>query len=185
MKKISLILLAVFLVSGLNAQVFNTGNTLSKGKFSATGAPVFGDGETMLIGKIGYGIKYGTDMAVTMGFGDVSYLGVDFEKVLGLEDLDNLVMSFSGGVHHSGGFGLDGTLNLTVPLDRSLHLYSGIDLDLILTDGSGVPIYLFIGAEYTMKRKLTLIGEVDLGINDAGNMLGIGLCYYFNGIQIK
>jgi hypothetical protein len=139
----------------------------------------------MLMGKVGYGIKYGSDLAVTMGFGDVSYLGLDAEKVLPWESLDNLVMSFAGGVHYSGGFGLDGTLNISVPLDKSLTFYSGLDMDLVLTDGSGVPMWIFFGGEYSLKHRLTLLGEIDLGINDSSNLLGIGVCYYFDGIQIK
>jgi hypothetical protein len=120
-----------------------------------------------------------------MGFGDISYLGADVEKVLSWENLDNLTMSFAAGVHYSHGFALDGTFNLSVPLDKSLALYGGLDADLILTDGSGLPLSVFIGAEYSFRHRLTLLGEIDLGMNDAGNMLGVGLCYYFNGIQIK
>lgn len=185
MKKILSLIFVILIANTLNAQVFNTANTLSKNKFSATGAPIFYDGGMMLMGKIGYGIKYGSDIAMTMGFGDVSYLGVDMEKVLSWEKLDNLVMSFSSGVHYSNGFGIDGTLNLSIPLDKSLVLYGGVDMDLNLTNGSGLPAWFFVGAEYGLKNRLTLLGEVDLGFNDAGNMLGIGVCYYFNGIQIK
>ncbi len=180
----SLIVIGI-LITTVNAQVFNAGNTLSKGKFSATGAPVFYDGGTLLLGKIGYGIDWGTDLSLNMGFGDQSYLGVDAEKILTWEDLDNLTMSYAVGLHYSSGFGLDGNLNLTVPLDKSLDIYSGLDMDIQLTDGSAIPIYWFVGAEYVIKRRLALLGELDFGLSDAGNMLGFGLCYYFNGISIK
>lgn len=185
MKKIVMLVAILSLITSLNAQVFNTANTLSRDKFSAAAAPVFSDGDLMLLGKLGYGLKYGTDIALTMGFGNNSYLGADMEKVLTFEKLDYLVMSFAGGVHYSSGFGLDGTLNMSVPLDKSLVLFGGLDMDLVLTDGSGLPTYLFIGAEYNLKSRLTFLGEVDLGINDAGNMLSAGICYYFNGISIK
>ena len=185
MRKMLSFVLIILVTTVLNAQVFNTANTLNKGKFSATGAPVFYDGGMMLMGKVGYGLKYGNDLAVTMGFGDISYLGIDAEKVLSWDKLDNLTISFASGVHYSKGFGLDGTLNLSVPLDKSLVMYGGVDMDLMLTGNTGLPLYLFIGAEYNLKNRLTILGEVDLGVNDAGNMLGIGVCYYFNGIQIK
>src|SRR6056297_260708 len=178
MKKISGLFTLILLVSSLNAQVYNTSTILNKGKFSAVGAPVFYDGGSMVLGKLGYGVKRGTDMAITMGFGDVSYIGIDFEKVFG-EDLDNLIISFSGGAHYSDGVGLDGTMNLTIPLDRNFYLYGGLDLDVILTDGSGMPVYFFIGGEYYLQQKISLITEADLGINDNGNLFGVGLCLYF------
>lgn len=181
---LSLIMIVVFCTAA-NAQVFNTAKTLNKTKFSTTGGFLFYDGGAMLIGNAGYGLGYDNDIALTMGFGDISYLGVDFEKVMPWENLDYVVMSLTGGVHYCGGFGLDATFNCSVPLDKQLELYTGLDLDFLLTDGSGVPISFFAGAEYAVQNRVTVLGEVDLGLKDAGNMLGISVCYYFSELTIK
>ena len=185
MKRTMTIIQLIFLVSGLNAQVYNTAETLNKGKFSAIGAPVFYDSGIMLLGKLGYGLDYGNDIALTMGFGNKSYLGTDMEKVLNWGNFDNLYMSFSSGVHYCDGFGIDGTINFTVLFDNSLELYSGLDLDWMLTENTGLPTWIFIGCEYNLKNQLAFFCEIDLGINDSDNMIGAGICYYFNSVQIK
>jgi len=185
MKKIVCFILMISTTTFLNAQVFNTARTLNNTKFSTTAGLSLYDGGAMLLGKIGYGLGYDNDVAVTMGFGDVSYLGVDFEKELPWEDLDNFTMSLSSGLHHCGGFAIDVTWNCSVPLDKTLELYGGLDMDLRLTGGSGLPVLMFLGAEYAIRHRLTLLGEVDLGLNKAGNSLGVSVCYYFSGFTIK
>ncbi|MBN2281745.1 MAG: hypothetical protein JXQ65_14280 [Candidatus Marinimicrobia bacterium] len=183
MKRSILIILSLAIL--LHAQVFNTARTLNKSKLSATGGYGFYDGGGVVVAKFGYGLGNQRDLALTMGFGDFSYLGLDFEKVLPWENLDYLTMSLAPGIHYSDGFVLDLTWNCSVPLDKSLILFSGLDMDLLINEGSGVPLSWFVGMELAFQRRLTLLGEYDLGLNNAGNCFGLGLCFYFSGIAIK
>jgi len=184
MKKLILIVFLIILPCLLSAQVFNTAQVLKNQKLSATAGPVFHDGGLSLFANGGYGLKNGMDFGVTVGVGQTSYLGVDIEK--SLTGLDNLYLSATGGLHYGSGFGIDGTINMTIPLDHAFDLYFGLDLDVQLTGGkTTAPMYLFVGTEWDFRKNLTILGEIDAGVHDAGSRLGISLCYYFNSITIN
>ena len=114
MKKVILSLtLSVFSIFAFS-QVFNTGQTLKKGTFSLGLNPAYhingpSDGINIYFHG-GYGIKQGIDLSIKFGVGDTQYFGADLEWALGKK------ISLTTGAHDFGEFGLDGTLNFTIPL---------------------------------------------------------------------
>ena len=181
MKK-TLILSALLLVTLLNAQVFNTAQTLRTGKFSLGLEPAIydiGDNDVSFFIHGGYGINRGLDLGIKLGLGamDETYFSADLEWMLrGLSPY----ISVSTGAHILNDVGIDGTLNITFPLSRQVWLYTGLDLDIIFADDTVIPLWIPVGLEVGIRRNMNLILEVEAGLNDeAYNIFGGGINFYF------
>ena len=187
MKKLLLLIVVASTLTSAHGQVFNTGQTLKKGVFSLGIEPALhidgGANGVILFGHAGYGIKPGLDAGVQVGFGDRQYFGANLEFALG----NNI--SLAVGAHDFGYFGLDGTLNFTIPLKSDLHLYGGIDTDINFIKGTNdegksettlqMPFWAPIGLEVGLSRNMSLLFESEIALNDpAYHVIGGGLNFY-------
>lgn len=179
MKKLFLIISAFFLLNALSAQVFNTGQTLKKGVFSAGAEPAIiagGNADFMLFGHLGYGLKSNIDFGAKVGVlgpGE-TYLGADIEFGITKN------ISVSGGAHIDGDFGLDGTLLGTYPISNSVNLYGGLDADIYFSGNTYVPLWIPVGVEVGLKKSFAFILEASVGLtNGASHIIGGGVIAYF------
>jgi len=187
MKKLLLLIVVAFTFTSAHGQVFNTGQTLKKGVFSLGIEPALhidgGANGVILFGHAGYGIKSGLDAGVQVGFGDRQYFGANLEFALGNK------ISLAVGAHDFGSFGLDGTLNFTIPLKSDLRLYGGIDTDINFIKGTNdegksettlqMPFWVPIGLEVGLSRNMSLLFESEIALNDpAYHVIGGGLNFY-------
>lgn len=180
MKKAVLLFLVLIGFSSINAQVMNTGQLLSPGKFGLSFAPCFyGPGNYISLDiNTGYGLTRSVDLNLNFNLGHGNYFGADVEwRLLG----GTPALSLTTGAH-TGGFddiGFDATLNLTFRI-ASAYIYTGMDADINIHDsGTDIPVWFFIGPEIPFRRNLSFIMEADIGINDALSMLALGLGIYF------
>jgi hypothetical protein len=182
MKK-TLICSTFLLFTLLHAQVFNTAQTLRTGTFNLGLEPTIydmeGDNETSLFIHGGYGINRGLDLGIKLGLGmDETYFGAELEWMLrGISPY----VSVSAGAHMFNDVGIDGTLNLTFPLSKQLWLYTGLDLDVVFAENDTfIPFWLPVGIEVGLRKNMTLLLEVEVGLNDeAYNIFGGGINFYF------
>ena len=127
MKKLFFIPLLVILTQFSFGQVFNTGQTLKAKTFSVGFEPavlINGSNEFMLFLHGGYGLRSGIDFGLNVGvLGPETYIGADVEFAIAKR------ISLAVGAHDFGVFGLDGTLNFTIPIKSGVRLFSGLDLD--------------------------------------------------------
>lgn len=180
MKKVCVSIL-LFMFSLLHAQVFNTAQTLRTGTLTLGLEPVIydtGNNDAALFIHGGYGISRGLDLGIKLGLGlDDTYFGADLEWLLrGVSPY----ISVSAGAHMYHDVGIDGTLNITFPLSRQVWLYSGLDMDVVFSEDTGIPLWLPIGLEVGIRKNMTLILEVEAALNDdAYNIFGGGINFYF------
>ena len=186
MRIIKILTITIIFIFSANAQVFNTAQTLRKGKASIAVNPAImdngGDNEFGVFFNGGYGISPGLDLGAKIGVGfNETYFGFDFEYILrGVSPY----ISVAGGAHMWGDPGLDGTLNFSFPLNRQLSIYSGLDLDINFVEVADeketfTPFWWFIGTEVAIKKKMTLLFEVDIALNDdAYSIFNFGLNFY-------
>ena len=171
----------ILFIFNLNAQVFGTATTLKSGNFSIGVNPLIydlGENEEALFGHVGLGLSRGMDLGFKLGLGlDETYFGLDLEWVLRHR---SPYMSISGGAHSWGDVGIDGTFNLTIPLSRQVSLYTGLDMDVVFADpDTAIPIWIPVGIDVTLRRKMALLIEVEIKANDdAFNIFGAGLNFY-------
>jgi hypothetical protein len=164
------------------AQVFNSGSTLSPGKFSLGLAPIFYIDEGSDVGlyaNAGVGITQRLDFSVKLGIHDhPTYIGGDIECVI-LSGLPTISLAL--GMHAYNKLGIDGTFNLTIPIRHVASIYGGLDVDVEFRDGETTfPLWGFLGLEVMVRKHLGLIIEIDPAITDpAWNMFGLGLAVYF------
>ena len=174
-------LLLIIIPVSLQAQVFDTGQTMKKGKASIGVNPVIynnGGTDFTLFLHGAYGFRKGSDLGVKLGVGgNETYFGVDVEWVL---RRISPYISFSGGAHTFGDIGIDGTLNFTIPVNRQVNLYSGMDTDIVLTKDIQFPLWIFVGVEMGFRKNLNLLLEVEAGINNDApyNVFGVGFYFY-------
>jgi hypothetical protein len=167
----------------LQAQVFNTAQTLRQGAFALGLEPAIydleGDNETALFLHGGYGISRGLDLGIKLGLGmEETYIGADLEWML--RALSPYI-SISAGAHMFNDVGIDGTLNFTFPLNKQLWLYSGLDLDIVFAENDTfIPFWLPVGLEVAIRRNMTILLEVEIALNEeAYNIFGGGIQFYF------
>lgn len=185
-KRYALILLMIlgFISPVARAQVFGTGQTLRSGKASLGLEPVLysnnsGNDSFYFFLQGGYGLQSGLDLGVKLGLlGPHDYFGADLEWNLRPA---RPAISLSVGAHQYYNFGLDGTLNLSFPLGRSTHLYTGLDMDVVFVHRETItPYWMPLGFEVAFRRNVGLLLEVELGLNQpAWNIMGGGLNFYF------
>ncbi len=180
MKKIAFIGLFILASSALNAQVFSTGQTLKPGRFSVGINPVFQGNNLGVYLHGGYGIATGLDLATKVGLGlGGNYFGADLEWAL---HGGKPYVSLTAGGHMQGSdVGIDGTLNLTVPVSKSVELFSGLDMDMNFgNNNTTLPVWVPIGMEVGIRQSIAIILEGDIAItDDAASIFGGGLAFYF------
>ena len=178
MKKISLFISGLLIISSLNGQVFNTGETLKSGVFSLGVEPVVytdGNANFNLFVHGGYGIKSGIDFGLKAGFGAANYFGADLEWALAKR------ISLTTGIHHyKNDLGLDGTLLFTIPVRKDARLFAGADMDVVFADEVQFPFWIPIGIDLGLSSRMALILEGEIALtNVAYNLFGGGLVFYF------
>jgi len=102
-------------------------------------------------------------------------LGADLEFALAKN------ISLAVGAHDFGVFGLDGTLNFTIPIRSGIRLYSGLDLDVNFpTSDTDFLLWLPVGLEIGMGSNMSFIFEAEIALTDpAYNVIGGGVNFYF------
>ena len=178
MKRILIVIGIVFLSSPLFSQVFNSGTILKRGAFSLGLEPAIhidggADGFIMFFHG-GYGITQGVDVALKFGAGAPNYIGADLEWKL----LNNV--SLTTGVHNFGDFGLDGTLNVAIPIRGDSWIFTGVDTDLVFADNVLFPVWIPLGVELGIASRMSFILESEIGLNpEAYHVIGMGINFYF------
>ncbi len=179
MKRTFLMLAVVLFASTTFAQVFNTGQTLKPKVFSVGFEPAIlieGDSEFMLFLHGGYGLRKGIDFGLNIGvLGPETYFGADVEFALVRR------ISLTVGAHNFGDFGLDGTLNFTLPVRSGVRLFSGLDMDVNFPeDDTQFLLWLPVGLDIGMRSNMSFIFEAEIALTDpAYHMIGGGLNFYF------
>lgn len=180
MKKLLLLFVCVLGISSVNAQVMNTGQLLSPGKFGLSIAPCFYNdhGGISLDLNAGYGLTRSVDLNFNFNLGRGNYFGADVEWAL-LRGKPGL--SLTTGAHIQEHVGLDFTLNLAFPIQSAI-IYTGVDTDIDFNrhGDTYIPAWFFIGPEIYFRRNLSFIMELDINLTDnAAHMLALGLGIYF------
>jgi hypothetical protein len=178
MKRFTIALLLVLMATGLQAQVFNTGQTLGGGNFMVGVNPAIhlsgpSHGFNLYLdGAVG--IKSGIDLALKVGIGSTTYFGADVEWGLAKN------ISLTTGVHSFGDFGLDGTLNVSFPLKSDVMLYSGLDMDIVFGHTITFPVWIPIGVDIGLRNNLSFILEGDIGLTNVSyHIINGGILVYF------
>ncbi|HRW63961.1 MAG TPA: hypothetical protein P5132_10755 [Bacteroidales bacterium] len=191
MKKI-LFFLGVFLIvsNTINAQLFNTGQTLKKGVIALGAEPAIhvngGVNGAILYAHAGYGLTSGIDFAVKAGVGRFStyYVGADVEFALA----KHISIAFGG--HKMGDFGVDGTFLFDIPIKSRAVIYSGVDSDAnftsrINTTGDKVKetdflVWIPVGVEIKLSKSVHFLFETSIGVTPpAYHIIGGGINLYF------
>ncbi len=179
MKKLFFIPLLVILTQFSFGQVFNTGQTLKAKTFSVGFEPavlINGSNEFMLFLHGGYGLRSGIDFGLNVGvLGPETYIGADVEFAIAKR------ISLAVGAHDFGVFGLDGTLNFTIPIKSGVRLFSGLDLDVNFPEPeTQFLLWLPVGLDIGIKKNMSFILEAEIGLTDpAYHLIGGGLNFYF------
>ncbi len=190
MRKILLLFMLVAFYTFVNAQVFNTGQTLKKGVVSLGLEPAIhidgGAGGAIFFAHAGYGIKSGIDISAKAGAGRGRsfYVGGDIEFALAKR------ISLAFGAHKFGDFGVDGTFNFVIPVTGDVRIFSGCDSDVnfgtrINSNGDRVRdtdilVWVPIGVEVGISKSINLIFESEIGVAPGTyHVIGGGLNFYF------
>ena len=182
-KRFTLFITLFLLACGVQAQVFNTGHTLRQGTFSIGIEPTLHSGGgangIVMFFHGGYGLKKGLDMGFHVGFTNPRYIGGDLEFALSRN------VSLAIGAHQYNYFGLDGTLNVAIPLRNDVTLYSGLDSDLLFTGPKDspisqmhMPLWVPVGVEIYLNRSMYLLLEAEIAVNETYHVFGGGVCFY-------
>ncbi len=179
MRKISLLICFVLFAGISQAQVFNTGEMMPKGKFSAGLEPTYlinSDHGTLFLFVHGnYGLKNDIGLNFQVGAG-----GYDTYAGGGINWGLSKNFSLSTGVHYFGYFGLDGRLNFTVPIKDDARIYSGLDAEVNFGTDVRVPLWVPVGVEIRLRDKLAFSLESEIAITaPAYHLVGAGVIFYF------
>lgn len=175
--------LIVCLQACIFAQVLNTASILRPGSFSLSIAPLIyvdrgNDLGLFLSG--GFGVTRGIDIALKLKVENEgrNYIGGDVEFTL-LRDMP--LISLALGAHAYRQVGLDGTLNITFPIRRTISLFSGVDFDAEFhNNGQNFPLWVPVGLEVMLRRSLSLIMEIDIAaMEPAANIFALGMNIFF------
>jgi len=162
-----------------NAQVFNTSGILKSGEAAIGFEPSLlvydGTNDFQMFFHAGVGIGNNIDIGAKLGaFGDENYYGGDVEFGISKN------LSLSAGAHHFHDLGLDGTVNVTIPLASGTKLITGLDMDINFGDDSNIPLWVPIGIRVSVGNGWSLIMESEIEITDvAYHYFGIGMAYGF------
>ncbi len=165
-------------ISTNDAQVFNSDVILKKSGMFLGVEPVVltSDKDLMVFIDGGYGIKSGINLDLKAGFGGGGYFGADLKWAL-----FNHVSLNTGLLYTNNVMGLNGCLNLSIPIRSSIRILTGAHLNVDF-DKSKVqtPFWIPVGVDIGLRKYMGLILEGEIGINDAASSLfGGGLVFYF------
>lgn len=166
------------------AQVCNTGQVLSRGRFNLSLTPlvlVGGDNRLGLFTQFGFGAGRSVDIGMNLRFAEntKTVFGVDIEFAL-LHGTPAL--SLTTGAHVCNAeVGIDGTINLTFTIQNTVSLFGGLNADIdFRNNDTYIPLWGFFGTEVKIKRSLGIIIEIDLDILDnAPHIFSSGIAVYF------
>jgi hypothetical protein len=181
-RSIFVLSLALCGMTSAHAQVFNTGQTLSRGSFSVGFNPVIlvdGGTDIGIYLQGGLGLTRGIDLSINgLVAENRSFVGGDIEWGL-VSGMPSLSLT-TGAAAESGHLTLKTNANLTFPLP-SVDLYMGPKLDIRIYDNDvALPFWLFFGAEVRVKSTMAIPFEVDIGLtSDATPLIGSGIIIYF------
>jgi hypothetical protein len=186
-KSVLCIVLFLGLLSTSRAQVlFNTANSLNKGKWSIGINPVYGDlggGDFALFFHGGYGLGKNSDLGLKLGFGwGDPYVGLEYQKTL---LSGKPCVSIHGGAHYWNDFGLDLGSTVTFPIGN-VNLSTGLDMDLNFGHDANndlnmqAPLWLPISLEVYLKKQISLVFEGNIKLTKyAFTTVGGGINIYF------
>lgn len=172
--KIILILLLVFSLS-VSSQVFNPAPTLGKRTFSLGFEPlIYGAGnENNFIMFFHGALKLKSDLDLRLMYGSEDYFGAALKFKLAK------AVSITTGGHMFGNFGLDGMLNLSIPLKGGSYIFTGFDVDLDFPDDIVLRPWIPIGIEVSINNGVSVILEGEIGLNNsAPHIFGGGIAVY-------
>ncbi len=170
-RKILLILATcLFSVSFLNAQVFQTAETLPPLKFSAGIAPIYYNENFGLLLMAEAGVKQDIDFnlrCAVLEYDD--YFGADLEwKML---NKNAVSLSLTTGCHVYGDFGLDISGNFSYRLRNDIALYTGVDIDLNFGNDLYVPLWIPLGVEIRLNETIAFLFETELPVSRYANAI--------------
>jgi hypothetical protein len=186
MRKLILIALIFIGAISVNAQVFNSDANLRKGGFGLGVEPAIfihsGANEFLFFIHGEYGIKSGIALDLHAGLGNPTYFGADLRWSL------LKYISLNTGAHFYGSvFGIDGRLNIAIPIKSDIRLLTGADINLDFLRNSNtflklnqVPFWIPIGVDLGLRKNIAFILEAEIGLtNSAYHVIGGGLVFYF------
>jgi|GEM_PF-258669 hypothetical protein len=196
MKKILFVLTIILAlnIAEVKSQVFHSGKVLKSGRVSLGINPAYfsavKDFGVAFHGGYGLGDGYDLGIKTLFGYGD-PYIEGNFEIAL-LRRAPFLSLTL--GAHVQNDFGLNANFNTDITLGRSADLYLGIDMQVnfykakVWKNGEWeeetktyVPVWLFVGAEWFLRRDITFLGEILFPVNDNDDtILSFGVNFYFN-----
>ncbi len=163
----------------LNAQVFNTAETLAPVRFSAGIAPIYYNENFGLLLMGEAGIKPDIDFRLKYAVLEYDdYFGADLEwKLLKQNSLD---LSLTTGCHVYYDFGLDVSGNFTYILRNDISLYTGLDMDLNFGNDLYIPLWLPLGVEIRLSNMVAFLFEAELPVSrPAGAIIDGGFLFRF------
>jgi hypothetical protein len=185
-KRIVLSVMACFMLfsSASHAQVYNTAQKLKTGAFRFCVAPLLlvdnsnTDPGIYMLGGTGVTNVIDLYLSTRLASNNRSNFGIYLQWAL---IKGTPALSLSTGGHVGPNIGLDGTLDIAVPLgNSSVVVYGGLDMDVDFNHNeTAVPAWVFIGPRIQIRRNTTLFLEVDIGMTqEAGSILGLGFSFY-------
>jgi len=177
--KLTLLVIVLAMLSTGRAQVLNSGISLKSDKFRLGLLPTVLSDNFGIFVQGGYGLRSDMDINFRIGAGYPDmYVGADLEFMILTR---KPYFSVSAGAHYFGDVGLDASGTFTIPIDPQVHLYTGLDMDIIFNeDKTNVPFWFRLGAEVAFKKNLSILLEAGLGINDpAYSIFSGGFNIYF------
>jgi len=154
----------------LNAQVFNTAETLEPLKFSAGFAPIYYNENLglLLMGEVG--IKQDIDFSIRYAVLEYEdYFGADLEWKLLNRNSFNL--SLTTGCHVYYDFGLDVSGNFSYRIKQDIALYTGMDIDLDFGSDLYVPFWIPLGVEIRLNKTIAFLFEAELPVSNHANAI--------------
>ena len=179
MKKIIFIILLGFTCRMGISQVFNTGNLLDQGKFSAGVAPAYfinGTNGTPLLFLYGnYNLR--NDIAFNLKIGSSiskAYFGAGMTWGLGNG------FTLGTGVHNYDYFGIDLNVLYNAHLSKDARLFTGLNSSVLFASEARLPIWIPLGVEVNIRENLSFILETQIAITKpAYHIISAGVVYYF------
>jgi hypothetical protein len=163
----------------LNAQVFNTAETLKPLNFSVGIAPIYYNENFGLLLMGEAGIKQDIDFNLRYAILEYEdYFGADLEwKLLNRNSFD---LSLTTGCHVYYDFGLDASGNISFRIRDDVALYSGLDIDLNFGNDLYVPLWIPVGVEINLSRSIAFLFEAELPLSRPANaIIDGGLSFRF------
>ncbi len=161
-----------------NAQLFSGTKTQSNGEISVGVHPTIIDGNIGVYLRGTIGTTHNMDVNLNVGILEGNnFIGVDVKKPFHIENID---IAAKAGIHMYGSkFGVDASIIGSIDIDNDLTFFSGLDSDIYGSNGLKIDFWLPIGIEFKFHPKLTLVGELNLAINErAFNIWQTGLKFY-------